>query len=289
MPVTSDTRNMLTSTGSTFHNSGFRGIDPLRAFVQTAPNLPAVHATTGKMQDNRDFAQNFQPSMQMFSNPRDESAWQGRVHDPFGFETQTQSRGQGSRYQPNTDYSNLHSNWARIETRVAQNAGNQLAGTRSLPEPRTGLGYNSFSDSNQIQSRSGGAAGADEIAKVAQQTGQAGVNIYTAIRNNNAEKQFQLNSQNSGIHSDLHANMIRSAENSRNQVSNAAGNLGAIFGPIGAIAGTAIGNALTSRVNPNSDQFKTAYSNNGKVNPQDSGIAASNNTAGASGESQQQV
>lgn len=279
--ITSDTRNFQDFR----NNLGF--IDPLRSHVTSAPNLPAVHQLTGWAANNRDFAKQFESTTNIFSNPKDQAHWDDKPFDAFGFQTQSST---GSRTPAQrTDYSNLYSDWAKIESRVSENSRNQLAGRSSPPEPRTGLGYNSFSDQNQIQSRSAGAAGADEIAKVAQQTGQAGVNIYTAVRNNKAEQQFQKNIQNGGIHADLHANMIRSSENSRNQVSNAAGNFGAIFGPVGALVGTALGNAFTSRVDPNSDQFKTAYSNSGKVNPQDSGIVSSNTTAGASGESQQQV
>lgn len=279
--ITSDTRNF-----SDFRaNLGF--IDPLRAHVQSPPNLPAVHGLTGWAANNRDFAKNFQSTTNMFDSPKDQAHWDDTPFDPFGFQS-SNSNNQNSNSR-NTDYSNLYSDWARIENRVSENARNQINGTSPSPELRSGLGYNSFSDSNQIQSRSGGAAGADEIAKVAQQTGQAGVNLYTAIRNNNVEQQYQRNVLRGGIHSELHANMIKSSENSRNGVANAAGNIGAIFGPIGAVVGTALGNAFSSRVDPNSEQFKTAWSNTGKINPQDSGIVSSNTTAGASGESQQQL
>lgn len=276
--ITSDTRN----------SGGFRtGIDPLRAHVQSPPDMPGLHPLTGWMANNRDFAKNFQSTTNMFDSPKDQAHWDDQIFDPFGFQNSTSSSSQNM--SRTTDYSNLYSDWARIENRVAENSRNQLNGTNSSPQLRSGLGYNSFSDSNQIQSRSGGAAGADEIAKVAQQTGQAGTNIYTAIRNHNAEQQYQQNARQGGIHADVHANMIKSQENTRNTVANAAGNFGAIFGPVGALVGTALGNAFTSRVDPNSDQFKTAFSNSGKVNPQDSGIVSSNTTAGASGESQQQV
>lgn len=259
-------------------------IDPLRSHVQSPPTSSPPHPVTGWINNNQDFAKMFSSSGDMFKDPEKQAQWDNTPHDPFGFGSSNNNSNSS-----NTDYSRLYSDWARIENQVNQNGINQLNGVNSSPQTRNGLGYNSFTDSNQIQSRSGGAAGADEIAKVAQQTGQAGANVYTAIRNNSAEKAYQKNIQNTGIHSDLHASMIKSSENSRNTTANAFGNLGAIFGPIGALAGTALGNAVTSRVNPNSDNFKTAFSNSGKINPQDSGIVAGNSTANASGESQQQL
>lgn len=127
-----------------------------------------------------------------------------------------------------------------------------------------------------------GPAGA--IAAAAQAIGEGVNQIQTSQTNTQISKDYSHNISQNGVNVGLNADLIRTSQQNTNNYASAGGSIGALFGPLGALAGHAIGSALS-----NSDiNLRTASSFAGKINPSDTGIATSASTAGASGVSTMQ-
>lgn len=124
-----------------------------------------------------------------------------------------------------------------------------------------------------------GTAGMGAIA--AQQLGQGLGQVMTAETEKQIQSDFAQNQQAHGVGTAVNSSLIReNAETIKGNMS-AGANVGALFGPIGALIGHAIGGISQS----NPDLLKTAVSTQGQFNPSDTGISNSASTRGATGNS----
>jgi len=95
---------------------------------------------------------------------------------------------------------------------------------------------------------------------------------------------FVANSKAQGTQAQHQANLIRDIDTAHAQVTKAGADIGALGGPLGAWFGSLIANAIQDSGPKNSyDDMKTAFSFNGRYNPQDTGAVNSGTTANLSG------
>lgn len=106
--------------------------------------------------------------------------------------------------------------------------------------------------------------------------------ISTGLQNQSASDYAQ-NSQQHGLNVGLNASIIQSQQENTIRNQDLGGSIGSFFGPIGAL----IGHAVAGYASVNQDQLQTAGSFQGMVNPLQSGIVASQTTAGDQGENTQ--
>lgn len=272
--------------------------DPLNAHLlnKTPPNMPVPHPTTGKQLDNQNFLRDFQSEISL----QPESKSDSQIQDLYNF---------GDKFNPySVPWENANdSSWFKADpkqasTQTQQSLSPNVKSTQTSPSStpfHQGIRdewtrieniakANSFSNDAEPMTPSTRSFGVDDAAKLAQQVGENGVGIYSAIQGGNADAKYFKNATQPGTHAQLHANMIKSQQDARTAKAASYGKMGSLFGPVGAAIGTAIGHFTAKSGNSNSNDFKTAYSSSGKVNPQDSGIVAGNSTASASGTTQQQ-
>lgn len=110
----------------------------------------------------------------------------------------------------------------------------------------------------------------------------AGIN---AANMSNISKNFVSNSMKPGASSTFQAQLIRDRDTAHAGITNAGAKIGGIAGPLGAWFGSLIANAIQDSGPKNDyEDFKTAYSFDGRVNPQDTNLVGSATTNDLSGE-----
>jgi len=134
-----------------------------------------------------------------------------------------------------------------------------------------------------------GVAAATPVGLIALLNSMAGDATAAGIHASNMSgitKYFISNSTQPGSSSAFQAQLIRERDTAHANIANAGGKIGGIAGPLGAWFGTLIANAIQDS-SPKDDynDFKTGYSFEGRVNPQDTGLVGSNTTGNLSGES----
>lgn len=121
------------------------------------------------------------------------------------------------------------------------------------------------------------------IAMMASQ--QIGSGIASQFASSDEERVAEVSAQNSSVHglnAGLNSSLVTSTGYANANNDRSLSSLGAtLMGPVGAIIGHAISAATTSPVSE--DLLKNDNSFEGRVNPQDSGIVASQSTAAATG------
>nr|WPV63630.1 MAG: hypothetical protein [Wufeng shrew polycipivirus 5] len=121
-------------------------------------------------------------------------------------------------------------------------------------------------------------------AAISQAVGEGINSIQTGQMNTQISKDYARNATQHAPNADLNANLIKSQqENTRNYAA-AGGSIGALFGPVGALIGHAIGSSTSnSKIDLN-----TTSSFGGRINASDSGIAASASTSAPTNQNLQQ-
>jgi hypothetical protein len=120
-------------------------------------------------------------------------------------------------------------------------------------------------------------------AIVNQQLGEVTSKAMTTGLQNQSASDYAQNIQQHGLNVGLNAGIIQSQQENTIRNQELGGSIGSFFGPIGAL----IGHAVAGYASVNQDQLKTAGSFDGMVNPQQSGIVASQTTAGDQGQQTQ--
>lgn len=115
--------------------------------------------------------------------------------------------------------------------------------------------------------------------------GDATASAINASEKNTIASDYLQNLKQQGSQSGYQAAMIQQMEQARSNANLAGGRVGGIFGPLGAFFGHMLSAAFQD-TNPNAiyDDYKTAYSFEGKYNPQDTGAVNSATTANLTGE-----
>lgn len=163
-------------------------------------------------------------------------------------------------------YSNLSKDFNQSASRLASNSAQMLSQPAPAAPRALSAGLSSTASMGAI---------------AAQQLGQGIGNVMTTNTEAQIQKDYATNQQSHGIGTSLNSSLIRdNAESIKGNMASGA-NIGAMFGPIGALIGHAIGGI--SQSNPN--LLQTAVSTGGQLNPSDTGIANSASTRGATGNS----
>lgn len=267
---------------------------PLGTITNTAgqpPDVQPPHVATGVMQNRRDFVNSFRPLKgDMFDNPKSPpNILDQMTQDIQNFSIQsnykTNSFQNSNKFQNNSQMSQLRQMAAPNGPMTQNHAGlvktwdNIEARNGVNPQTRSGLGYEA------PQSVSGGSPDpVSQLVEVERENTKNAQGIKNAHDQEQINMDYQKNSMQKGIHAQQQAEMIKSQQQTQSNLENAYGAAGSIFGPVGAIIGNLIGN---SQANKSDAYMKTAYSNQGKVNPQDTGVANTNSSLGATGETQQ--
>lgn len=120
-------------------------------------------------------------------------------------------------------------------------------------------------------------------AIVNQQLGMATSKAISTGMQNMSAQNYNQNIQSHGLNVGLNASLIQSQQEQTIRNQELGGTLGSFFGPIGAL----IGHAVAGTVQANPDLLKTAGSFNGYINPQQTGVVASETTLGDNGTMEQ--
>lgn len=120
-------------------------------------------------------------------------------------------------------------------------------------------------------------------AIVNQQLGEVTSRAITSGLQNQSSTDYAQNMQQHGLNVGLNASIIQSQQQNTIRNQEIGGSIGSFFGPIGAL----IGHAVAGYASVNQDQLKTAGSFEGMINPLQSGIVASQSTAGDLGQQTQ--
>lgn len=210
------------------------------------------------------------------SSPRPAVEFTGQARGSFA---------SGLKFTGSTTPSILAANASKFETQSTQGIRNlwsaqqSTQATASSLKTATNVGRGVAAGGTAALSFASGPAGA--IAAAMQALGE-GVNaIQTSQTNTQISKDYAHNMSQNGVNTGIQAELMRTSQQNTNNYASAGGSIGALFGPLGALAGHAIGSALSN----SSVDFRTANSFGGKTNPSDTGISASASTAGASGNS----
>lgn len=163
-------------------------------------------------------------------------------------------------------YSSLSKDFSTTSAKLQQNSSSMLSSAAPSAPRAVGSGIS-------------GTAGMAAIAT--QQLGQGIGQVMTANTENQIQKDFAQNQQSHGVNVGLNSSLIRENAETIKGSMNAGANVGALFGPIGALIGHAIGGISQS----NPDLLKTAVTTGGQFNPSDTGIANSASTRGITGNS----
>lgn len=225
-------------------------------------------------------------------------------------------------FDNNKNYSGLNETWNRTSETVAQNAkapapkiyGTATPANASIAPPvATPSTSGIVNPAAGIQAATASAAEAGTVAnKVADVTtgvaqtaegiasatpvgmialinsmlGDATAAGINASNQNQISKNYISNSMAKGSQSGFQAGLIKESEMAHANITNAGAKIGGIAGPLGAWFGSLIANAIQDSTPKDAyNDFKTGYSFDGKVNPQDTGLVASGTTSGLSGES----
>lgn len=189
-------------------------------------------------------------------------------------------------------YSNIQSDWERIERTVSENATGALSSaTPSTDLSRAGLGFESeLLPSIEIAE---GAVEATEVAAdssagpmglalmVNQQIGNALTSGMASSQQVQSNSDYVHNMQQHGLNVGLDASLIMQNQQSTIRNQETAGTIGSLFGPIGAL----IGHSIAGVVSANPDLLTNSGSFQGAVNASDSNIVASQTTQSLAGDS----
>lgn len=120
-------------------------------------------------------------------------------------------------------------------------------------------------------------------AIVNQQLGQATSKAITTQLQNQSSNDYSANMLSHGLNVGLNASIIQQQQENVIRNQELGGTIGSFFGPIGAL----IGHAVAGFASVNPQLLDTAGSFQGWINPQQSGIVASQTTSGDLGENTQ--
>lgn len=161
--------------------------------------------------------------------------------------------------------------WAKQEAQLARNS-NTL---RNVGTVARGTGVGATIGASAI---SGPAAA---LGAISQAVGEGVNSIQNSNISNQISKDYSQNIRQHGVNVGLNSDLIKlSQENTRNYAS-AGGSIGALFGPIGALVGHAIGSSVSNT----SLNLNTAASFKGMIDPTDSRVAQASTTNSFSGTS----
>lgn len=254
------------------------------------PDTKPPHVATGVMQNRQDFARSFRPLQgDLFDNPKPTpNVLDQMTNDIQNFNIQsdykTNAFQNSSKFQNNSQMSQLRQMAAPNGPMTQNHAGlvktwdNIEAKNGVAPQIRSGLGY------EQPSAVSGSPDPVSQIVQVERENTKNAQGVKNAHDQEQINMDYERNSMQKGIHAQQQADMIKSQQQTQSNLENAYGAAGSIFGPVGAIIGNLIGNSQANKSDP---YMKTAYSNQGKVNPQDTGIVNTSSSMGATGETQQ--
>lgn len=258
--------------------------------VNQPPDVAPPHVATGVMQNRHDFVNSFRPLQgDMFDNPKSINVLDQMTNDIQNFNIKSdyktnafsnQNKFQNSSQMqqlrqmsaPNgpmtENHTNLVKTWDNIEAR------NGVA-----PQTRAGLGYEA------PETAMGGSPDpVSQLVEIERENTKNAQNIKNAHDQEQIGMDYEKNSMQKGIHAQQQADIIRTQQQNQSNLESAYGAAGSIFGPVGAIVGNLIGKAQANKSDP---YMKTAYSNQGKVNPQDTGVVNTSSSLGTTGETQQ--
>lgn len=119
--------------------------------------------------------------------------------------------------------------------------------------------------------------------------GDATASAINAGEKNTIASDYLHNVKQTGSQSNYQASLIQQMEQARSNANLAGGKIGGLFGPLGAFFGHMLASAFQD-TNPNAiyDDYKTSYSFDGRVNPQDTGLVNSGNTEMMTGQTNMQ-
>lgn len=119
--------------------------------------------------------------------------------------------------------------------------------------------------------------------------GDATASAINAGEKNTIANDYLHNVKQSGTQSNYQASLIQQMEQARSNANLAGGKIGGLFGPLGAFFGHMLASAIQDN-NPNAiyDDYKTSYSFDGRVNPQDTGLVSSSNSDMMTGQTNMQ-
>lgn len=115
--------------------------------------------------------------------------------------------------------------------------------------------------------------------------GDATASAINASDKNTIANDYLHNVKQTGSQSNYQASLIQQMEQARSNANLAGGKIGGLFGPLGAFFGHMLASAIQDN-NPNAiyDNYKTTYSFDGRVNPQDTGLVNSGNSSMLTGD-----
>lgn len=255
------------------------------------PDTRPPHVADGVIQNRQNFVNSFRPlkgdlfdSLKSQPNVLDQMS-----RDIQNFNIQSDYKTNAfqnlSKFQNNSQMSQLRQMAAPNGPMTENHAGlvktwdNIEAKNGVVPQTRSGLGF----ESPQAVT-SGSPDPVSQIVQVERENTKNAQGIKNAHDQEQINMDYERNSMQKGIHASQQADMIKSQQQTQSNLENAYGAAGSIFGPVGAIIGNLIGNAQSNKTDP---YMKTAYSNQGKVNPQDTGVVNTSSSMGTTGETQQ--
>lgn len=146
-----------------------------------------------------------------------------------------------------------------------------IGGLKTTPSPISStpsLSSTVGSSESAAAGASSAAAGPLAAAQLVQQLSNAGVDVAKSQLDSGVQHNYNINSTRPGIQSQLHADMIAKEQMADNNTTSSYAKYGSFFGPVGTLIGGLVGEASGNHPDPNSDEFKTAYTTSGRTNPQ---------------------
>lgn len=185
-------------------------------------------------------------------------------------------------------YSNLSSDWDRIERQVSENASGTISSaipTTSVPEATSGLITElPAEETGLVEAGEIGAESSTPIGlalMVNQQLGSAVNQAMTSASSTQSNQDFVSNMQQHGLNVGIDAQLIRANQENTINRQDVGGSIGSLFGPLGAL----IGHSIAGVVSANPNLFYNSGSFSGAVNSSDLDIVASQSTQQVSGQS----
>lgn len=253
------------------------------------PDTRPPHVATGVFQNRQNFVQSFRPLQgDLFDSPKASPNILDRMNsDIQNFKVKSDFKNNSFQNSNNLKNTGGFQNNSQMQQLRQQAGTHPITKTWDSIEARNGVvpkDTRGFGFESPEPAMGGSPDPVSQLVEIERENTKNAQGIKNAHDQEQIGMDYERNSMQKGIHAQQQADLIKTQQTNQSNLENAYGAAGSIFGPVGAIVGNLIGNHMANKSDP---YMKTAYSNQGKVNPQDVGVVNTNSSLGATGETQQ--